>query len=129
MPDYVAKGRFHKGGGNAGLRAMGIARLCSLPNVGAGRQPKQASSGPIMLTTVWHTSRQPQVDTSCRSLAASWTSGTKAWPWWCMGSHLAGRAVTLKDFLMTTAWSLVQSRHPCVAKQQGCRAHALQPHR
>ena len=41
MPEYAAKGRFHKGGGNSGLRAMGIARLVSLPGVGSGDKPKQ----------------------------------------------------------------------------------------
>ena len=48
MPEYAAKGRFHKGGGNSGLRAMGIARLISLPNVGSGAQPKQV--GPWLKT-------------------------------------------------------------------------------
>lgn len=41
MPEYAAKGRFHKGGGNSGLRAMGIARLVSLPGVGSSDKPKQ----------------------------------------------------------------------------------------
>lgn len=33
VADYAAKGRFHKGGANCGLRPYGIAQLLTLPEV------------------------------------------------------------------------------------------------
>ena len=42
VPEYAAKGRFHKGGGNAGLRAWCIARISQLGAPKAsGKQSKQ----------------------------------------------------------------------------------------
>lgn len=41
VPAYAAKGRFHKGGANAGLRAFGIARIVSLSQP-AGKKAKDA---------------------------------------------------------------------------------------
>ncbi len=42
VPDYAAKGRYHKGGGNAGLRAWCIARISQLGGVKAsGKQSSQ----------------------------------------------------------------------------------------
>ena len=38
VPDYAAKGRYHKGGANAGLRAHGVARLVRLPGGRGARQ-------------------------------------------------------------------------------------------
>ena len=41
VPAYAAKGRFHKGGANAGLRAFGIARIVGLAQA-AGKKAKNA---------------------------------------------------------------------------------------
>ncbi|KAK9839548.1 hypothetical protein WJX84_003539, partial [Apatococcus fuscideae] len=42
VPEYAAKGRYHKGGGNAGLRAWCIARISQLTAAkGVGKQAKQ----------------------------------------------------------------------------------------
>ena len=44
VPDYAAKGRYHKGGGNAGLRAWCIARMSQLTSSKAnGKQAKQVN--------------------------------------------------------------------------------------
>lgn len=41
VPAYAAKGRFHKGGANAGLRAFGIARIVGLARP-AGKKAKNS---------------------------------------------------------------------------------------
>lgn len=41
VPAYAAKGRFHKGGANVGLRAFGIARIVGLAQP-AGKKAKSA---------------------------------------------------------------------------------------
>lgn len=41
VPEYAAKGRYHKGGTNAGLRAHGIAQLVRLPGSTAHRKGRQ----------------------------------------------------------------------------------------
>lgn len=45
VPEYAAKGRYHKGGGNAGLRAWCIARISQLHGAAASGKPnKQVQS-------------------------------------------------------------------------------------
>ena len=43
VPAYAAKGRFHKGGANRGLRAFGIAKIISLVQ-GGGKKKITVSS-------------------------------------------------------------------------------------
>ena len=50
VPEYAAKGRYHKGGTNAGLRAHGIAQLVRLPGNSSGRKSKQVRDAKMVLS-------------------------------------------------------------------------------
>ncbi|BDA51554.1 DNA (cytosine-5)-methyltransferase 1B [Coccomyxa sp. Obi] len=52
VPAYAAKGRFHKGGANAGLRAFGIACIVGLARP-AGKKAKNAEAKALKVQRFW----------------------------------------------------------------------------
>ncbi|KAK9918243.1 hypothetical protein WJX75_002529 [Coccomyxa subellipsoidea] len=52
VPAYAAKGRFHKGGANVGLRAFGIARIVGLAQP-AGKKAKSAEAKAVKVQRFW----------------------------------------------------------------------------